>query len=160
MLLALIRFARHWVGLAYFVSHGADLVRSGGEDGVDDAGGGCVGVGRRRRRRAAAAASSSAGRVGTSGWRSKSPSSKDPRLLLPPARRPVPGDIHCTRSSNCSCKLQSRKGAPKYPILNSLIKRKNCSSVWVNETPGLNQRIHAVDFLCLNVFELKMENAA
>jgi hypothetical protein len=114
MLLALIRFARHWVGLGYFVSHGADLVRSGG----------CVGVGRRRRRRAAAAASSAAGRVGTPGWRSKSPSSKDPRLLLPPARRPVPGDVHCTRSSNCSCKLQSQKGAPKSPILNSLIKRK------------------------------------
>jgi len=114
MLLALIRFARHWVGLAYFVSHGADLVRSGGEDGVDDAGGGCVGVGRRRRRRAAAAASSSAGRVGTSGWRSKSPSSKDPRLL-PPARRPVPDDIHCTRSSNCSCKLQPGKVRQNLP---------------------------------------------
>jgi hypothetical protein len=68
MLLALIRFAQHWVGLEYFVSHGADLVRSGGEDGVGDAGGGCVGAGRRRRRRAATAASSVAGRVGTPGW--------------------------------------------------------------------------------------------
>jgi hypothetical protein len=68
MLLALIRFARHWVGLAYFVSHGADLVRSGGEDGVDDVGGRCDGAGRRRRQRAAAAASSVAGRVGTLGF--------------------------------------------------------------------------------------------
>jgi len=52
MLLALIRFARHWVGLAYFVSHGADLIRSGGEDGVDDAGGGGGQPQRLRRRRA------------------------------------------------------------------------------------------------------------
>jgi hypothetical protein len=61
MLLALIRFAQLWVGLAYLVSHCADLVRSGGEDGVGDAGGGCVGAGCRRRRRAPAVASSAAG---------------------------------------------------------------------------------------------------
>jgi hypothetical protein len=41
----LVRSRGDLVGLAYFVSHGADLVRSGGEDGVDDAGGGCVGTG-------------------------------------------------------------------------------------------------------------------
>lgn len=35
----------------------------------------------------------------------------EPRVVLPPARQPMAGDLHCAHGSNCRSQLQPWKGS-------------------------------------------------